>query len=75
MIKSLNFILQKLITMNEEQIQRIIDRANEKLAKGSTKEEARLSLQQIGILNENGELSPDHQHFPYLLKMFPNRYK
>lgn len=59
--------------MNEEQIQRIIHWMEERLAKGFTKEEARLSLQQIGILDENFELSANHQYFPHALKMFPNR--
>jgi hypothetical protein len=61
--------------MNEEQIQRIIDNAKKELARECTQAEARLSLQQIGILDANGELTPDHQNFPYLLEMFPNRYK
>jgi hypothetical protein len=61
--------------MNEEQIQRIIARSEERRARGYTKEEARHVLQQIGILDENFELSPDHQYFPYALKMYPNRYQ
>jgi hypothetical protein len=57
--------------MNEEQIQRIIDYMEEKRAKGCTQEEARLSLQQIGILDENGELKPEHYYLPYALGLYP----
>jgi hypothetical protein len=75
MINSHTFILPRLITMNEKQIQRIIARAEERLARGCSKEEARLSLQQIGVLDANGELSPDHQYFPYAIEMYPNHHK
>jgi hypothetical protein len=61
--------------MNEEQIQRIINMAEEQLANGCTKEEAILSLQQIGVLDEYGELTLDHQNLPYAIAMFPDRYK
>jgi hypothetical protein len=61
--------------MSEEQIQRVIDIAEERLAKGYTKEEAIHTLKQVGILDENGELSPNYQYLPYAFKMFPNRYK
>jgi hypothetical protein len=61
--------------MNEEQIQRIIARAEAKLAKGCTKEEAIHTLKKVGILDANGELSPNFQYLPYALAMFPNRYK
>lgn len=61
--------------MNEEQIQRIIARSEERRARGYTKEEAILAFQQIGILDENGEVSPDHQYIHYAFGMFPNRYK
>jgi hypothetical protein len=50
------------------------DRAEEKLAKGC-KEEAILTLKRVGILDENGELSPHYQNLPYAIEMFPNRYK
>ena len=61
--------------MNEEQIQRIIDRAKKELAKEVTQEEARLSLQRAGILDENFELMPHYQTLPLGIEMFPNRYK
>jgi hypothetical protein len=60
--------------MNEKQIQEFIDRIEARRAKGYTKEEAILRFQEIGILDENGDLSPDHQNFPYLMETFPNRY-
>jgi hypothetical protein len=61
--------------MTEEQIQRLIDLAEEELAKEVTQEEARLSLQRAGILDENFELMPHYQTLPYGIEMFPNRYK
>jgi hypothetical protein len=61
--------------MNEEQIQRIITRIEEKRARGCTKEEAILTLKRVGIIGEDGELSPNYQYLPYAFEMFPNRYK
>jgi hypothetical protein len=61
--------------MSKEQIQRIINHLEEERARGCTKEEAIHTLKRVGIIDENGELSPHYQYLPYAIQMFPNRYK
>lgn len=61
--------------MTDRQIQSIIDYAEEKIAKGVTKEEAVLSLQGAGILDENGELTPPYKNLPLAFDIVRERDK
>jgi superfamily II helicase len=61
--------------MSKEQIQRVIDIAEERLAKGCTKEEAIAALQEMGIVDENGEIYPHRYGLIWAMQMYPNRYQ
>ncbi|SFD55459.1 hypothetical protein SAMN05518672_102404 [Chitinophaga sp. CF118] len=60
--------------MSEEEIQRLVDRTEAKIARGVTKEEAIRSFQEIGLLDENGEMTPHGENVIGALRKYPNRY-
>jgi hypothetical protein len=52
--------------MSDKEIQKFIERAEAKLKKGFTQEEARLSLYEAGIVDLNGNFTEPYKHLALL---------
>ncbi|SFD55407.1 hypothetical protein SAMN05518672_102402 [Chitinophaga sp. CF118] len=61
--------------MSEEEIQRMIDRVEARRAQGFTKEEAISTFQDLGLLDENGEMTPHGENVFWAMEKYPNRYQ
>ena len=71
--KEINTILIFTIqftVMSDKEIQRFIERAEAKLKKGYTKEEARLALYNAGIYDRNGNFRKPYKN---LATLFPRK--